>query len=321
MPGPTGQKFRKVVSKVPDFTFSGRQWIIDHVMLPGIFRKHQINVFHRPAGYSVPDIKGVLKVHTVHDLRTLTIGDRYAIQDVDRYKRSLSRADICVVVSECTKADLMKFIGVKEQKIKVVYLAADERFRTASKESIEQTCTRLNIRRPYFFSVGSVPRKNIEGIIRAFAACGYNKHFQLVLCCRTDVPYYSRLCDELGVKEKVVFVNNTNDDDIVALYSGSHCFVFPSLYEGFGLPILEAMQCETPVITSKVSSCPEVAGDAAILVDPGNIQEIAEAMDQIAGNDALRNRLISMGRERAKLFSWEKFAYQMKEIYSTSPAS
>jgi len=104
---------------------------------------------------------------------------------------------------------------------------------------------------------------------------------------------------------------------VVALYGSCHAFVFPSHYEGFGLPILEAMQCGAPVITSNVSSCPEVAGNAAILVDPNNVNAIAHSIDQICTDSALRQDLIQKGSQRCKLFSWDNYAKEMKKIYQS----
>ena len=138
----------------------------------------------------------------------------------------------------------------------------------------------------------------------------------LVLCCKLNMEHYKALADELGILERIVFLEDVSDDDLISLYSGCHCLVFPSLYEGFGLPILEAMRCGAPVITSNVSSCPEVAGDAAILVNPYNINEITEALNQIGKDQMLRKNLMEKGFKRASLFSWDKMANEMKQIYS-----
>jgi len=161
-----------------------------------------------------------------------------------------------------------------------------------------------------------VPRKNIEGIIRGFAASKAHQKFILVLGCNMDLDKYQDIAQSLGVLDRLKFLSSLNDEDVVALYNGCRCFVFPSLYEGFGLPILEAMQCGTAVITSNCSSCPEVAGDAALLVDPNNIGQIASAMDQICSDDVLRKQLIEKGKVRSKHFGWNQFAQEMKKVYA-----
>ena len=137
-----------------------------------------------------------------------------------------------------------------------------------------------------------------------------------MLGCKYDVERYQQLGNDLGLNGRMVFVSNVGDDDLISLYSACHCFTFPSLYEGFGLPILEAMHCGAPVITSTVSACPEVAGDAAILVDPNNFDQIGEAMDAMCRDAGLRQSFIEKGYQRVKLFSWDKFAESMRNVYS-----
>jgi len=319
MPGPNSiDQFSKNVLKVPDRDFIGRKALLNYYYLPQYFRKNRIDVFHRPSGYSMPNIKNVFKILTVHDLRTLTIGDNYLSQNIGRYKKTLSSIDLCVVVSECTKQDLIKHFDLDEKKIKVVYLGADKRYRVIEKEQIDDVKTKYNLCKPYFMSVGSVPRKNIDGIIRGFTGSKCKDKYQLVLNCRMDIEKYKELCCGLGIEENVVFINSVSDEDLVALFNGCHCFLFPSLYEGFGLPILEAMNCGAPVITSNISACPEVAGDAALFVNPNNIDEISDAIDQMGNSEKLRKSFTTKGFERAKMFSWDKFANQMKTIYESA---
>jgi len=317
MPGPDGGKFTKAVLKVPDMMFWGRKFIVDDIVLPAYLKKHKIDVFHRLIGYTMPKNKNIFNILTVHDLRTLTIDDKYLPQNVDQYKKTLSEVDLCVTVSECTKRDLIEYFGMDGKKIKVVHLGVDGRYRVLERDKVDRVKSKFNITQPYLLSIGTVPRKNIEGIIRGFAGCDHKNDYQLVLTCYLDVEKYKRLSHELGVGNRVVILNNVvSDEDIVALFNGCFCFLFPSLYEGFGLPILEAMNCGAPVITSNLSACPEVAGDAAILVDPKNSGEISDALNQMHDNERLRKSLIEKGFDRVKQFSWDKFAKEMKDIYS-----
>jgi len=316
MPGPDQQNFKKTVLRIPDFSFTGRQWLMDKIALPLFLKASKCRVFHRPSGYTMPSVKNIFKILTVHDLRTLTIGDKFWGQNIAHYKKTLNSLDICVVVSENTKKDLLKHFKMEEQKIKVIYLGADKRFCQVDTHIIEPVLTKYGIKKPYLLSVGSVPRKNINGILKAFAKSKAVKDFQLVLSCRLEIDKYRQIAVELGVGDKVKILSSLSDMEIVALYNGCHAFVFPSLYEGFGLPILEAMQCGAPVITSNMSSCPEVAGDSAILVDPNNNGQIASAIDQVCSDEILRKQLIKKGFERAKLFSWDQFAQEMKKIYA-----
>lgn len=316
MPGPKKANFKKAVLSVPDGQFLGKQYIIDNIALPRFFKRNGIKIFHRTSGYTMPLTKGVFKILTVHDLRTITIGDQYSAQNINQYKKALNAVDICVVVSECTKHDLIQYMNMDEKKVKVTYLGADARYKPAEQSKVDEIKSRFGINMPYFLSVGSVPRKNIDGIIRGFAGCSFKNDYHLVLACKYDVEKYQKLIDSLEIKERVIFINDLTDDDLVALYTGCYCFVFPSLYEGFGLPILEAMQCGAPVITSNFSSCPEVAGDAALLVDPNKVDEITEAMNTICCDATLRDSLIEKGYQRSKLFSWNKFSEEMKKVYA-----
>lgn len=316
MPGPAGGNFHKEVIRVPDGEFWNRQFFIDTIMLPSFFKAKNIKVFHRPAGYTMPNVKDVFKVLTIHDLRTLTIGDNVWKQNNVDYQKTMSLLDICVVVSECTKQDILKYFKIDEKKIKVVYLGADKRFKPSSKEDIKKTLDKYGLNEPFLLSLGSVPRKNIDGIIKGYAGARSNKNNLLVLGCNLDKEKYVQLAESLGVADRVRILDKLTDDEIVDLYSSCQAFVFPSLYEGFGLPILEAFQCKAPVITSNLSSCPEVAGEAAILVDPSNAGQIASAIDNICTDNNLRQQMIEKGEQRARQFSWDKFSQEMTKIYA-----
>jgi glycosyltransferase involved in cell wall biosynthesis len=315
MPGPLDDHFRKVVLKVPDRPFWGRQGIVDNIALPILFRSKKIKVFHRPAGYTMPNVKNIFKVLTVHDLRTLTMKDQILKQDIGQYRKALQSLDICTVVSECTKRDLITHFQMDEKKIRVTYLGADARFRPVEAAIVAEVNKKYHLDEPYFLSVGSVPRKNVDGILKAFAAAKCNQKFLLAICCNWEYKKYQDLAKELSIENRVRFLDKPKDDEVVSLYSGCRAFVFPSLYEGFGLPILEAMQCGAAVITSNTSSCPEVAGNAAITLDPQAVGEITSAIDELASNEGLRQGLIEKGFQRAKLFSWAKFAKEMRAIY------
>lgn len=316
MPGHSGKNFHKIVLRFPDGEFWKRQFLLDKLILPNFFKTKKIRIFHRPSGYTMPSVKNVYKILTIHDLRTLTIGDKYWIQNIADYQNTINSLDMCLVVSECTKQDLIKNFNIDEKKIKVIYLGADQRFCPSSEENIKNTLSKYQINKPFLFSVGSVPRKNIDGVIRSFAGSKVVKDYQLVLGCYMDIEKYTLLVKELNIANRVIFLPKLNDQDMIDLYSACRVFVFPSLYEGFGLPILEAMQCGAPVITSNVSSCPEIAGDAALLVDPNNIGQISDAINEIHDNLSLRKNLITKGYSRAAHFSWDKFAKEMMDIFS-----
>jgi len=315
MPGPEAPNFSKVVLRVPDWRVWFQRFWRDYLVLPNFFKMNKIDIFHRLSGYNLPPFKEVFKIITVHDLRTLTINDTHLPQNINQYKKALKQADLCAAVSECTKRDLISHFEIDERKIRVVHLAASDEYQPSSLDWVEAVQKKFYISRPYFLSVGSAPRKNIERIIRAFAESEKALDFILVLVCHLDIPKYKELCLSLGVQDRVIFVNSASQAELIALYSGCYCFLFPSLYEGFGLPILEAMQCGAPVITSNTSACPEVATGAALLVNPVKISEISEAINQLCSNSDLRGSLIQKGFKHAKNFSWKRFGEQMLSIY------
>jgi glycosyltransferase involved in cell wall biosynthesis len=319
MIGPSDhENFQKHVLRVPAQDFKGRQRWIDYVTLPLFLKKKNIHIFHRLSGYTMPETKGIYKILTIHDLRSMTIDDQVWSQNINKYLKTATKVDLCVVVSECTKRDVVEYLKVDENKVKVIYLGADQRFRRMNNDDVQKVKDKYNLHEPFLLSIGSVPRKNIGGIIRAFAGSNIRKKFLLVLSCNLDVAKYWALARELRVDHRVVILDNLQDEEVVALYNSCHCFVFPSLYEGFGLPILEAMQCGAPVITSNLSSCPEVAGNAAIMVNPNIVQEIRSAINEVCGNESLRQNLIAKGYEQAKKFSWDNFAQEMKRIYTSA---
>lgn len=315
MPGPQQHNVIKKVLRVPDTSFWGKQKFLDQIALPSYFKKQGTNVFHRIKGYTIPNFKNVYRVLTVHDLRTLTIGDTMWQQNISHYQHTLNSIDMCVVVSQSTKKDVIEHFKISENKIKVIYLGADARFSPASSQEITDIRRKFNLDEPYLFGVGSVPRKNISGIIKAFASSGCHTTFKLVLACHQDIMQYQVLAESLGIKDRVVFLPTLNDADIVGLYSGCQAFVFPSFYEGFGLPILEAMQCGAPVITSNISSCPEVIGNAGIMVDPYKIEEIADAIKTMCHDNAFRATCIERGFKQATLFNWDTYGKEIRRVY------
>lgn len=187
-------------------------------------------------------------------------------------------------------------------------------------EQIQEAIRRYHINEKYFLYLGTIePRKNLERLIKAYAKL-VSRHKdvpQLVLAGGKGWYYDDifQMIDTCHLKEQVVFTGYVDQKDSPLLMSGAMAFVFPSLYEGFGMPPLEAMACGTPVITSKTSSLPEVVGDAGILVDPENVDEICEAMEKMMIEPAYRETLRLKGKKRADKFTWQKSAEQLMTVY------
>ena len=222
-------------------------------------------------------------------------------------RRAVREADVFLAISENTKQDLVRLTGVSPQRVQVTPLAADERFRPLGDTG---TLMRLGIDRPYVLYVGTLePRKNVTVLLRAFGALE-DKETLLVLAGAKGWMYEQifSLVTELGIENRVKMLGYVENDDLPVLYTEAQVFVYPSLFEGFGLPVLEAMQCGAPVITTNVSSIPEVAGDAALLISPDDAAGLTAALTRVLSEPGLREDLRGKSLARAALFSWRKTA-------------
>jgi len=258
-------------------------------------------------------------VVTVHDLGYLSYpeahkaGDRRYLDWSTRW--NALRARIVIADSAATRADLIRAYGVDGRKIRVIYLGRDEALAAIRDErTLADIRAHYGIAGRYLLYVGTLqPRKNLARAIEAFARLAADPAFaglQLVLAGKQGWLYddlFARV-ERMGLAGRVIFPGYVEDADLPALLSGALAFVFPSLYEGFGIPVLEAGACGVPVITSNTSSLPEVAGDAALLVDPHDVDAIAEAMYRLVTDDALRDELARRGLANVQRFSWEKCA-------------
>jgi glycosyltransferase involved in cell wall biosynthesis len=226
-----------------------------------------------------------------------------------------------LVDSRATKSDLVREYGVAAANVHIVYLGRDESLLPVrDSEVLERTRARYGLGKRYLLYVGTLqPRKNLSRVVEAFArlvSSGLMVDIQLVLAGRRGWLYedlFSRV-KYGGLEERILFPGYVDEADLAALYSGALGYVFPSLYEGFGIPVLEAQACGVPVMTSNNSSLPEVAGDAALLVDPTDVDAIADAILRLATDDALRAWLVERGLENVKRFSWEKCARETLEV-------
>ena len=293
--------------------------------LPGLSQLFgSTDVFHWPNYLLIP---GSSRKHviTIFDLTFFLFPSYHPPSRVRAYSAgipcSASQADAVIVISQHTKRDVMKHLRIPEEKIHVIYGAASPRFHPISPHDGEPILSKYSLRLgEYVLYVGNIePRKNIIRLLEAY--CKVMKRwrylFPLVLAggqgWRNDGIY--KRAEELALGRDVKFLGYVSDDDLPALMSGAALFVYPSLYEGFGMPPLEAMACGTPVITSNASSLPEVVGDAALLVDPHDVEGLAEAMHQVLRKSELREEMRKEGLARAKLFSWEETARETLNVY------
>lgn len=274
--------------------------------------------------YNVPYLYRGRLVVTIHDVTHLV--ERAFTPSRAAYwyarfmlKTAAQRAGRIITVSEFSKKSICDYLGVREEKVRVIHNVLSERFRQALMTGSVQP-PKCGINRPYILYVGLLkPHKNVEGLVRAFSLLPdvlRNTH-QLVLAGKLDrlYPVLRELVEDLGLRDQVLFTGHLSDDDLHALYAGARVFVLPSLNEGFGLPALEAMAYGIPVVASNTSSLPEVVGEAGILVNPRNIQEIASAIGRFLADEGLRSQFAELGRQRAQLFSAKEFAIRHLEVY------
>lgn len=266
---------------------------------------------------------------TVHDLGYLHEPGSHRALDrlyLDLSNRHHARAAArLLAISRATRDDLVRRYGVPEERITVTHLAAGEAFRPVEDAAIVAAVRqRYGAGPEYLLYVGTLqPRKNLARLIRSFArvAAGH-PGLQLVLAGKQGWLYGEILAEaqRLGLAGRVLFPGYVDEADLPALYSGALAFVFPSLYEGFGMPGLEAMACGAPVVASNVSSLPEVVGDAGLLVDPTDEAALAAALERVCGDAALRAGLRQRGLARARLFSWERCARETLEAIRVTAA-
>jgi len=271
--------------------------------------------------------KNIRSVVTIHDLTLWFFPGR---KQKGAFKQALYRIVIrqscrnarhIIAITEATKRDIVKLLKIDPAKITVVYEAASERYhQLVQPANLEQIKRKFNITKPYFLYIGQWrAHKNVVRLIRAFALLRrrYQLDYQLVLGSKIDSAYPEIISTikELGLQDDVVLTGYLADEELPYLYNGAECFVFPSLYEGFGLPPLEAMACGTPVVSSNVSCMPEVLGDAAVYFDPLNVEDMAKAMAEVGKNYTLKRELKAKGLKQAKLYSFDRMAEETLAVY------
>lgn len=293
----------------------------EQTVLPLWSAVDRLDVLHSPVNV-LPRASPAPGVLTIHDLSFLRLPDRLSASR-RRYlsvaaRTSARHARRIIAVSESTRDDVVELLGVPPERVTVIPLAADERYRPADEMAIGAFRARKNLAEPFVLFVGTLePRKNVSTLLRAFAALSKEIPHKLVLVGAQGwmtAEMYETL-QRLGLADRVRLTGFVPVEELPLWYSAADVFAFPSSYEGFGLPPLEAMACGAAVITSAVSSLPEVVGDAAVIVPPGDVDELAGALRRVLADPKLRADLGRKGIVRAGLFSWERMAQQTAQVY------
>jgi glycosyltransferase involved in cell wall biosynthesis len=288
-------------------------------------RKHPVDVLH--VQFTSPPFSPCPVVVSIHDLSFEHLPDTFTWRSRQQLRltvrRSARKAAQIISLSEDGRADLIATYQLDPEKISVIPLAAPAHFCwTGDEQELQRVRQTYGIEGEYILSVGAIqPRKNLSRLLTAYSRLRWanpeGKLPKLVLVGKCAWLYEEtlRTISEMGITDSVVLTGYVPQADLPPLYSGAVCFVYPSYFEGFGLPPLEAMKCGAPVIVGNKTSLPEVVGDAGVLVDPFDVDEIASAMQRVIADPGLRTLLRAQGLERAQLFEWQETARQTLAVY------
>jgi len=324
------------IKQTPIVDIGNRFKLWQNYFLPIRAKLKHVNILHCPAQTS-PKLIGTPTIVTIHDIIPLRMNDGMKEQEKqqleDNIRHSLRKAKAIITVSEYSKNDILDYFGEQyKDKIKVVHWAPEGKLlspsSTAQKSSVlneykllnEQAFVDINsAKTPFFFALGAAsPRKNTSKLIHAFGEfCRKNNDWKLLIGGIQDstLAEFSNIVEQLGISDRVSLNGFLPEAHMPHLYSACDGFVFPSLYEGFGLPVLDAFASNSPLLLSNVTSLPEVAGDAALYFDPQSTEQMANCMLEVASSETKRTQMIEAGKQRLLQFSWENTANQVIDIF------
>ncbi|WP_417429174.1 glycosyltransferase family 4 protein [Halpernia sp.] len=264
--------------------------------------------------------KPIKKIVTIHDLIFLRFPQFYSFFDRKihfwKFKKACEQADLVIAISEQTKRDIIQFFKIPESKIVVVYQGCHQTFKVKKTEKfLEQTKLKFNLPERFILNVGTIePRKNLLNIIKAISGTDIN-----LIVIGKQTKYYikvNKIILKNNIQNQVFFLENVSMDELSAIYQLAEIFVYPSLFEGFGIPVIEALFSETAVITSNTSSLPEAGGESSLYVNPENIEDLTAKISFLWNNESERKRIAEKGLDFVQKFSDENIAGNLMEVYS-----
>lgn len=291
----------------------------DEVNAPNILNNTNIELYHVPQnGVGLAENIDCLKTITLHDIIPLrmpeTVSDRYLNIFNNQLPKIIDNCDGIITVSEFSKNDIAKEFNFPKEKIFVTYLGAEDIYKPLDKKSCKEFLkNKYNIDKNFLLYVGGYsPRKNIIGILEAFSLLDskLKENLYVVITGKKGISYsiYMKRAKDLGIENSVIFTDFIHLEHLPLFYNACEFLVYPSFYEGFGLPPLEAMACGTPVIASNVTSIPEICSGSALLVDPYDIDELSSSMNELLSDNNLRGSMIKCGLDNCKKYSWSNTA-------------
>lgn len=316
--------------KLANFHWYG---LTEQFKMPGVLKKIKPDLVHFPH-FNVPIFYHGKYVVTIHDLthqyfqmnevtthgKLIYKAKQFGYRTV--FKNAVTKSDKILVPSNYVKNLLIKEWTVPENKIVVTYEAVEDKMFTIlnnlTHKKLDQIMGKFNIKSPYLFYVGNAhPHKNVEGLIKAFLELKENHQDLKLVLSGHDKYFWPRIKNEFKNMD-IIYTGQVSDEELVVLYKNSEAFIMPSFEEGFGIPLLEAMACGTPVVSSNKASLPEIGGDAAVYFDPKDIDDMSEKIAQVLNSEKLQKDLIKKGQKRVKEFSWQKLAKQTLEVYKNA---
>ena len=291
--------------------------IREQIFLPRLLRKEKIDIFHT-ASFACPVSVGCKVVMTIHDMIHVLFQEESSVRRRIYYryivKKAAENSRMIITVSENSKRDIINYLNLSPEKVVVTYNAADQIFKKINENDVDKLKERFGINGKFILYVGNLkPHKNVKLLIESYHLLRRKTNLKLVIVGKKDILFQKGLNDKL--LEGVGFVGEVSDELMPAFYSGADIYVSPSLYEGFGLPLIEAIACGTPVVAISTPSSDEVLDNAGYIVNENQPEELANAIDTVLSDSNLRNCLVEKGVERIKNFSWKKSAKKILEIY------
>jgi glycosyltransferase involved in cell wall biosynthesis len=326
------KKFTKPNVKIKFYPYSDYKKYLpgaySEILGTATLQKEKLDVLHTTSAINrIPTGYGGKTVVTFHDMASFNIPECLPtvkrIRNKTVEKMMAHKADKIIAVSNSLKDDVKKYLAVPDEKISVIYSGLDERFFAEADMDARKVLVKYGIEKKYILFLGTLePSKNIKRLLEAFAEFKKQKNsekfeYQLVLAGKKGwlANGYQKIVKDLGLSKDVVFTGYIVGDELVPLFRKAEFFVMPSLYEGFGMTVLEAFATETPAILSRVASLPELAGEAAHMIDPRSTEELTKAMALFSQDESLRDRYRSLGLAQAKKFDWNKCAEETLKIY------
>ncbi len=294
-------------------------WLRFEQRLQRRIKQGGIHLYHETS-YMPAAVKGVPQVFTIHDLSLMKYRDRHPRSRVwfsDLFfKNRMKYVNHILTVSEFIRGEVCETLRLNPERITAVPLAAGPAFSPQNRQKALAVLKKLDLPPDYLLFVGTLePRKNLPFLVKALAVCKSDIPLVLVGWEGWGDNAWLKTAVGKGMKNRIYPTGYVNEESLACLYSHAVALVFPSIYEGFGLPVLEAMACGCPVICSNAASLPEVAGDAALLIDPFRVDDLAETLDKVVHSGTLRKELIQKGFARSTQFSWEKTATRTLEVF------